>query len=197
MPSVNERILLNSDRLLNIAWRSIKYGFKSKSPCILSLDDLPPLLLEKHSAFITLTKNKELRGCIGTIFPRFTLAQEVANNAFSAAFRDPRFSPLEDFEFEKIQIEISVLTRPEPLIVDSEEDLLAKIVPGQDGIILTEGRHSATFLPAVWESIPDPKLFITELKLKAGISTDSWPASMQVERYKALKFSDGPNVNKA
>jgi AmmeMemoRadiSam system protein A len=107
----------------------------------------------------------------------------VASNAYSAAFEDPRFAPLERGEFERLDIHLSLLSAPEPIQFGSEKDLLAQIRPSLDGLVLEEGARRGTFLPSVWEQLPDPVEFLRHLKRKAGLPADYWSATLRVSRY--------------
>ena len=127
---------------------------------------------EPGATFVTLTQNGQLRGCIGSLEAHRPLATDVAENARAAAFRDPRFAPLGKDEFARTRVEVSLLTPPEPFPVADEADALARLRPGIDGLILSYGRRRATFLPQVWESLPEAHQFIAQLKLKAGLPAD-------------------------
>lgn len=141
---------------------------------IMEHDLLLPLFQKKSGAFVTLTKNGVLRGCIGTIAPVTSLAEGVRQNAINAAFADPRFPPLTRKEFSQISVEVSILTPPTPLAYSDGPDLLKKLSPHQDGVIIRSGRRSATFLPQVWQQLPDPVDFLSSLCRKAGLSADAW-----------------------
>lgn len=141
-----------------------------------------------RASFVTLELDGNLRGCIGTLQAHRPLADDIAQNAYNAAFRDPRFVPLTQDEFENIELHISVLNPPYPLPCDSQDELLAKIRPGQDGLIISDGSYSATFLPAVWEELPDPEDFVAHLKAKAGLAPDHWSKTFAVERYTVCGF---------
>lgn len=146
--------------------------------------------MEKHQAtFVTLKNDDLLRGCIGTLIAREALIDNIAHNAFNAAFNDPRFSPLESFELRCIKIEISLLNEPEKLEFSTEEDLLALLRPGVDGLIIREGNINATFLPAVWEQLPNAEDFLRQLKINADLDEDYWSESLIVERYTVDSFS--------
>jgi hypothetical protein len=136
--------------------------------------DLSPKLSETKGCFVTLTENGVLRGCIGHILPQEALYQAVVDNARSAATRDPRFQPVRSEELSNIKIEISVLTEPQPLSFKSPEDLLNKLEPGEDGVVLRIGPSGATFLPQVWEQLPDKADFLNHLAQKAGCAPDDW-----------------------
>jgi len=129
---------------------------------------------ERRGTFVTLTINRGLRGCIGHIIPQETLLEGVRVNALNAAFRDPRFRPLSETEFDHIKIEVSILTEPRPLAYSNAADLMQKLAPGRDGVIIKKGYHQATFLPQVWEQLPDKKDFLTHLCMKAGLAGNAW-----------------------
>ncbi|MGP8200305.1 MAG: AmmeMemoRadiSam system protein B [Limisphaerales bacterium] len=136
--------------------------------------DLSPGISEKKGCFVTLTEHGELRGCIGHILPQEALYQAVVDNARNAATRDPRFQPVRPDEVKQIKIEISVLTEPEPLSFNSPDDLLNKLEPGEDGVVLRIGPRGATYLPQVWEQLPDKVQFLDRLAEKAGCAPDDW-----------------------
>jgi uncharacterized protein len=150
-----------------------------------------PELREERATFVTLTMDGALRGCIGMLEACRPLAEDVAENAKAAAFRDPRFPPLSEEEFEKIDIHISVLSPPEEITFSSEAGLLEQIRPGTDGLILQEGSRRGTFLPSVWEELPDKEQFLTHLKMKAGLPGSYWSGTLRVFRYTAEYFPDG------
>lgn len=151
--------------------------------------------LTQRATFITLTLNGQLRGCIGTLKAHRALCDDVINNAVAAAFQDPRFCPLSSDEFSRLEIAVSILSQPAPLVFESEEDLLAQLVPGEDGLVLRDQAVSppaaGTFLPAVWASLPEPEEFLMALKQKAGLPKGYWSQTLIIERYRAEKFS-GP-----
>ena len=148
-------------------------------------------LRRPSGAFVTLEKNGQLRGCIGHIQPREPLYRAVIDNAHSAATRDTRFSPVTPDELDSIEVEVSVLTVPEPLEFSSPEDLLDKLTPHRDGLVLTVGFRRATFLPQVWEGLPDPERFVAELKRKAGLAPEASTTKCRIRRYSALKWKEG------
>jgi AmmeMemoRadiSam system protein A len=139
---------------------------------------------------VTLEIGGELRGCIGTLKARRPLVVEVAHMARAAAMEDPRFPPLARAELGAVQISISVLSVPAPLEFASEADLLAKLRPGVDGLILREGYRSGTFLPSVWDKLPAPADFLRQLKRKAGLAPDHWSDSLTIEGYTTESFGD-------
>lgn len=154
-----------------------------------SIPDLAPL--QAHGAtFVTLTHNNELRGCIGSLQARRPLVDDVCANACAAAFHDPRFSPLSQQELPYIVIEISLLSEPELLQVRDEPDLLRQVQAGQDGLIVEDNGHRATFLPQVWEKLPAPALFISQLRHKAGLPADHWSETIRWFRYTVQKWQE-------
>ena len=154
---------------------------------------MPPQLSETKACFVTLTENGELRGCIGHIFPQESLYQAVVDNARNAAIRDPRFVPVQPGEAGKIKIEISVLTEPKPLPFTSPEDLLDKLQPDKDGVVLKIDGRGATFLPQVWEQLPDKVEFLNHLSEKAGCAPGDWrgkDVSVSIYHVEAFKESE-------
>jgi AmmeMemoRadiSam system protein A len=137
-------------------------------------DDVPMSARTPKGAFVTLTEHGELRGCIGNILPDAPLYRAVMQNAQSAALRDPRFAPVKDDEVKKIHIEISVLTEPEPVAFSSPDDLLTRLQPNTDGVLLRINGRGATFLPQVWEQLPDRTTFLERLSQKAGCEPGAW-----------------------
>lgn len=146
---------------------------------------------ERRGTFVTLTRNGQLRGCIGHITAQAPLIESVRENALSAAFRDPRFRPLSADELDRIAIEVSVLTEPQPLTYTSAADLLAKLRPGVDGVILKKGYHQATFLPQVWEQLPRKEEFLAHLCMKAGLDPEAWrKGGLEVLIYQVQAFEE-------
>ncbi len=174
--------------LLEVAAASIRHGLETGNPLPVRPEDYPPSLREPGAAFVTLNIAGRLRGCIGSLEARRPLVEDVAENAFAAAFRDPRFPPVQDHEFPQLEIHISILGRPEPISVASEADLLAQLRPGVDGLVLHEGGRRATFLPSVWEQLPDPQQFLANLKIKAGLPVNHWSDTIRFERYTVEEF---------
>ncbi|RME86635.1 MAG: AmmeMemoRadiSam system protein A [Anaerolineae bacterium] len=160
--------------LLKLAREALEHGVRGEDLPPLDLESLPPRLREKGASFVTLTKHGELRGCIGALEPYQPLAEDVREHAIAAALRDYRFPPVEPEELPHIQIEVSRLTIPTPLEYDTPEDLLAKLRPGVDGVVLRYRMRRATFLPQVWEKVPKPEDFLTHLCYKMGVDPDLW-----------------------
>lgn len=148
-------------------------------------------LTRETGCFVTLHKKGRLRGCIGTLEPEKPLIRAVADNALNAAFEDPRFSPLQVDELEDIDIEISVLTPPELLDFDGPGDLKKKLKPGIHGVIVSEGWRRATFLPQVWDQLPELDQFMSHLCQKAGMDRDCWKRKdVKIQIYTVVYFSE-------
>lgn len=146
-------------------------------------DAEPDWLAEPGASFVTLKIDGELRGCIGSLLAYRTLAEDVSGNALAAAFHDPRFPRLGARELPRVRIEVSVLSALEPVPYEDEADLLSRIRPGIDGLVLEHDGHRGTFLPAVWRNLPRPEEFLRQLKRKAGLRPEFWASGVQVSRY--------------
>ena len=150
-----------------------------------------PKFSENRGTFVTLTENGALRGCIGHIIPQEPMIEGIKENAINAAFKDPRFPPLSEAEWKRVKVEISILTDPTPLVYTDEADLLKKLRPGIDGLIIKKGFYQATFLPQVWEQLPDRKVFLRHLCLKAGLDRDAWKhEKLEVFVYQVQAFEE-------
>ena len=147
-------------------------------------------LREPAAVFVTLKKDGQLRGCIGSLEAHRSLVEDVRENAVAAALRDPRFPPVTQEELERLTIEISLLTAPREMKFSSQEDALAQLKPGIDGLIFESGGRRSTFLPQVWEDLPEPRDFLGQLKQKAGFARDYWAADIRLSRYGAIKFQE-------
>lgn len=178
-------------RLLDLARSSIRHGLDHGRALRIDPAGEPTELQAVRATFVTLETGGRLRGCIGTLEAHQPLAADVAEHAYEAAFEDPRFAPLTAGEFDGLAIHISILSPPEPLLCAGEADLLAKLRPGTDGLILQEGRRRATFLPAVWEDLPQPRDFLAHLKLKAGLPAGHWSPTLRFWRYEAESVGSG------
>jgi AmmeMemoRadiSam system protein A len=149
-----------------------------------------PWLERLGATFVTLTCENALRGCIGSLEARRALALDVRENALAAAFRDPRFKPLTAPEWARTSVEVSLLSALEPLPVDDEAQVLQHLRPGTDGLVLEFGHHRGTFLPQVWEQLPEPGSFLMNLKRKAGLPPDFWEPEMRLMRYTVTKWRE-------
>jgi AmmeMemoRadiSam system protein A len=156
----------------------------------LPVADDAPWLAEPAATFVTLHLAGDLRGCIGSTLARRPLRDDVRHNARAAAFSDPRFPPLTRAEYPEIDLEVSLLTPPEPLQARTEAEALRQLVPGRDGVILELGRHGATFLPQVWEALPEPAGFLAQLKRKAGLAAGFWSPEIRLSRYRVEKWEE-------
>lgn len=172
-------------QLLDAARESIRKGLCGETIEV-HAHDYPPELRTPRATFVTLHVNGELHGCIGTLEARRPLVEDVAGNAYGAAFQDTRFPALTWAEFERLEIHISILDPPEPMTFSSEADLIAQLRPQVDGLILEHGHQRGTFLPSVWESVREPREFLRHLKLKAGLAPDYWSQDIRVQRYTAV-----------
>jgi AmmeMemoRadiSam system protein A len=170
--------------MLKLAHNAIAHGLENHQ--MMPVPSISSDNLQKSKpCFITLYLNGQLRGCIGSLKAHRPLIEDIIHHAHAAAFGDPRFFPLTKEEFENIKIHVALLSERETIQFDSEADLIRKLRPHIDGLILTENGKTGTFLPAVWESLPDPKQFLNQLKVKAGLKEDYWSNTIKVERYTA------------
>lgn len=180
--------------LLRIARQAIGEEFGERLELPTALFDHPELQ-QAAATFVTLHLAGRLRGCIGTLEAHRTLLNDVRHNAKAAAFRDPRFPPLRAEEFPQITIEVSLLTAPVALHFNSEAEALAQLRPGVDGVILRCATQRATFLPQVWEDLPEPGQFMAQLKRKAGLAMDDWNDDIQLARYEVKKWTETKTRN--
>ncbi len=171
--------------LLRVAADSIRHGFRNGCPLPVKPEDFAEPLRVERATFVTLQMAGQLRGCIGMLAACRPLVVDVAENAFSAAFEDPRFTPMAPLEMNGLDIHISILSLPEPMTVADEADLLKQLRPGIDGLIIEDGPRRATFLPSVWEEVRDPREFLAHLKRKAGMRPDHWTRTFRAFRYTA------------
>ncbi len=184
----------DQQELLRLARASIQMGISKGHAMDVDIKIYPANLQEQLACFVTLQKHGALRGCIGHLQAVQPLVTDVAENAYAAAFCDPRFPAVSESEVSMLDIHISVLSPSQPMVFSSEQDLMAQIRPGVDGLILESGYNRGTFLPSVWESLPDVPSFLRHLKLKAGLSADHWSDEIRVSRYTTDSFSDAPKI---
>jgi len=186
-------MLSESERhiLLKIARETITATAAHQPLSKIDLDSLPPALHEERTCFVTLTLHGHLRGCIGGLEAREPLALDVQEHAMGAATYDPRFDPVTSDEANRLHIEISVLTTPEPIAYQSPDELLKILRPNVDGVMLKQDFRRATFLPQVWEKIPDPQTFLEMLSEKMGARHDAWRSpTTQAFRYQVEMFEE-------
>jgi AmmeMemoRadiSam system protein A len=177
--------------LLEAARKSVENQLLNQEKANESDVDLPAKFHERRGTFVTLTIHGNLRGCIGHIVPQESLIEGIRVNAINAAFRDPRFKPIRRKEWKAVKIEVSVLTEPKPLTYTDGNDLLRKLRPGTDGLIIKKGYCQATFLPQVWEQLPKKQEFLNHLCLKAGLDGDAWKeGSLEVSTYQVQAFEE-------
>ena len=190
---VPEQYLTDTDRsfLLSLARKSIE-NFANGDPVpTLELGSLSPQLKEQGACFVTLTYRGYLRGCVGALEPYQSLAEDVREHAVAAAFQDYRFPPVQAKEIREIEIEISYLTRPKVLRYDNQADLPKLLRPNIDGVVIRDGIRRATFLPQVWEKIPEAEEFLDELCIKMGSPADLWRnKKLDVMLYQVEEFRE-------
>ena len=168
---------------MGVARDTIAHGLTHGRPLPVRASDYEEALRAVRATFVTLQIGGQLRGCIGALEARMPLVEDVAQHAFAAAFQDPRFSPLSEKEFPQLDIHISILTPSEPIEFQGEADLLNQLHPRKDGLTIVKGGRRATFLPSVWESLPEPRQFLQHLKIKAGISDLDADEPLRAWRY--------------
>jgi uncharacterized protein len=174
--------------LRDAAFASVRYGLTHHREMDVAETDYPEVLRAEKATFVTLRQDDELLGCIGTLRPHRPLVRDVVHNAYQAAFSDPRFAPLTPEQLPGLDLHISVLSPLEPLPVTSEGDLLAKLRPGLDGLLIEDGDHVATFLPTMWPRLSTAHTFVRALKDKAHLPPDYWSLTIKVFRYTAVEL---------
>ena len=169
--------------LLKLAKDSISYGLSHHKIMPVDLQQFPTNLQANAACFVTLKLNGELKGCIGSLVAHRPLVQDIIHNSYAAAFEDSRFMPVTSEELSFLNIHISILCRSEPIFFTSQQDLIKQLRPGIDGLILSDIGYRGTFLPSVWEELPEPEIFLRHLKLKAGLPSNHWSKTLKIERY--------------
>jgi AmmeMemoRadiSam system protein A len=186
--------LSSTDRqyLLNLAREAIARQLHGEGAPPIDAAALPESLTRDGASFVTLTKRGDLRGCIGSLEPRRPLAEDVRENAISAAFHDPRFPPVSPKELDELRVEVSVLSTPQRVSYDGPDDLIAQLRSGVDGVVIESGWNRATFLPQVWEKLPDPDQFLEHLCRKAYLPATAYrEPGLDVYTYQVEKFQEG------
>lgn len=186
MPSTNE-----GQTLLAIARASIARTRGHDHQAI----ETAPWLCDPGACFVTLTQQGALRGCIGSLEARRPLLADIKANAVAAAFQDPRFAPLADHELTRTEIEVSLLSTMRALTFASEAEALAQLRPGIDGVVLEFGARRSTFLPQVWEQVPDAETFMAHLKRKAGLPVSFWHQEVRLQRYTVSKWKENEQAS--
>lgn len=169
--------------LLQLAAASIRHGLQHARPLPVTVGEYSESLRGDGASFVTLKCAGRLRGCIGSVDAHRPLAEDVAANGYAAAFHDSRFPRLQVTEWSQLQVSVSVLSEPEPMTFASEAELLAQLQPGEDGLIIRSQGRRAVFLPQVWEQLPQPALFVTHLKEKAGLPANHWSPDFRAWRF--------------
>ena len=190
---MHEKLTLEEQKvLLRLAREALERGVKGEELSPLDPSGLTPNLCESGSSFVTLTIQGQLRGCIGSLDAHKSLVEDVRDHAVSAALNDPRFPPVREEELRRIRIEISRLTPPVPLDYTDANDLLSKLHPFVDGIVLRDIPYRrATFLPQVWEKIPEREEFLNNLCFKMGVEHDLWRRKhLEVLIYQVEEFHE-------
>lgn len=181
--------------LLRLARETIreKLGLPPRGGGVAEIEGLlgDDIFKNHRASFVTLTIDGQLRGCIGSLTATEPVAQNIKKNAINAAFHDPRFQPLSAAEFEQVHIDISILSEPKGLDYSDPNQLLKKLRPGVDGVILRKGPASSTFLPQVWEQLPEPRQFLSHLCMKAGLPAKAWQsADLDIQTYEVQYFKE-------
>lgn len=179
-------------QLREIAQRAIVHAVMQGRALSLDVAACEPELRQQGACFVTVLKHDMLRGCIGSLEPRQPLARDIAENACAACLRDPRFPPVQEGELQDMSAEVSVLSPLAEIDVGSQSELLARLQPFRDGLVIDDGYHRATFLPSVWEQLPNKTDFLDHLKRKAGLRPDAWPPGMRCYLYTTDKFVVAP-----
>lgn len=186
-------LLSESDKrlLLKLARAALEAAVRGQPAPPVNPEALAPGLTRRGCCFVTLTEEGHLRGCIGALRPLDPLYEDVRQHAAQAALEDYRFAPVTPAETAQLEIEISVLTEPQPLAYEGPADLLRQLRPNVDGVVLQQGLRRATFLPQVWENIPDPEIFLSMLCEKMGAAPHTWRnAKLDVQLYQVVKFTE-------
>lgn len=189
-PSSDYLTAAQKDALYRLAKASVRHGLDTGRPLAADPAAFTGNAAAPGACFVTLRLGGALRGCIGSLSPRQPLCQDVADNAFNAAFEDPRFEPVGAEELDALTYHLSVLTPLAPLPFSDEADLLGRLRPGVDGVLLTVGRHRGFFLPSVWEELPAPEEFLMHLKFKAGLDASPLPPGARADICQAVAFGD-------
>ncbi len=178
-------------QMLKLAREALQDAVRGKPLGRLDLASYPERLREQGATFVTLTRHGDLRGCVGALEPYQPLAEDVREHAVAAGMQDFRFPPVEPDELPEIEIEVSRLTQPKDLAYETPQELLTRLRPHVDGVILRDGFRRATFLPQVWEKIPDPAEFLSHLCLKMGAAPDTWMRrKLSVQIYQVEEFHE-------
>ncbi|HYF52320.1 MAG TPA: AmmeMemoRadiSam system protein A [Planctomycetota bacterium] len=176
------------EMLLKLARDSVAYGLEHHGVMPVKLENFSEPLRAVRATFVTLHLDGELQGCIGTLRAWQPLVEGIVRHAYAAAFEDPRGRELALDDVLRLDIHISVLSTPEPVAFNTEDDVIRQLRPGVDGVIISENGRSGTLLPSVWSSLADPRAFLNHVKLKAGLPESYWSPTIEVKRYTTESF---------
>lgn len=195
-PANDDRAMLQKEgaRIFRAAAQSVGYAIKNGKAPKVDISTFPAVLQEERATFITINKNGQLRGCIGTIQAHQPLIADVVENAYKAAMKDPRFPPIQEDETPSLELSISLLSPMAAMSFSDEANFMDQVRPKIDGLIIADQGKRSVFLPQVWESIPDPVEFVRRLKQKAGLPADHWSASFQAWRFTAISLKAAPKA---
>ncbi len=182
-------------QLLTLARACIHQGLQGQGAAAINTENYDKSLQRKAATFVTLQKQGFLRGCIGTLLAYQPLLEDIAEHAFAAAFKDPRFPPLDLGEFEQVQIEISILSAMTQMKFKDEADLLSQLQVNKHGLMIEDGHRKATFLPQVWKDLPSAEEFMAHLKMKAGLDIDHFSSGFKAHYYDVLSFSEDLTIH--
>ena len=193
-PPDSDRAMLEKEgaRIFRAAAQAIGYSIKNGKPPKVDVTSFPKELQEKRATFVTINKNGQLRGCIGTIQAHQPLIADVVGNAFKAAMKDPRFPPVQEDEAASLELSISLLSPFSPMSFADEADFMRQVRPKIDGLIISDLGKRSVFLPQVWESIPTTQEFVSQLKQKAGLAANHWSDTFEAWRFTAISLKAAP-----
>jgi AmmeMemoRadiSam system protein A len=189
-PTIGELVAAHDRELLDLGLAAVGEELRTGRRFVLDVVDLPAWFGRRGACFVTLEGRAGLLGCIGSVEARRSLALDVAANARAAAFEDPRLPAVTVADWPDLTVKVSVLSELVPMAAGSFDEVVGWIRPGTDGVLLAAGGHRGTFLPSVWEKLPDPEVFLLQLMAKAGFDRSSWPPGVQAWRYTTAECVD-------
>lgn len=188
--TIGELVAAHHRELLDLGLAAVGEELRTGQRLVLDVVDLPPWLGRRGASFVTLEGRAGLLGCIGSVEARRSLALDVAANARAAAFEDPRLPAVTTPDWPDLTLKVSVLSELEPMPAGSFDEVVGWIRRGTDGVLLAAAGHRGTFLPSVWEKLPDPEVFLLQLLAKAGLARESWPPDAKAWRYTTAECVD-------
>lgn len=188
--TIGELVDAHQRELLDLGLAAVAEELRTGTRLVLDVVELPPWLGRRGASFVTLEGRSGLLGCIGSVEARRSLALDVAANARAAAFEDPRLPAVTAADWPDLTLKVSVLSELEPMPAGSFDEVAGWIRPGTDGVLLAAAGHRGTFLPSVWEKLPDPDVFLLQLLAKAGFTRSVWPPGVQAWRYTTAECVD-------